>query len=580
VKWFLSDLPRVTAERIAIETLAAEADWLTDLHWGFDQQARLRLQFTIVVGQQSYALWMTYPDFFPFTPPDISPVESDRRLSSHQYPNGNLCLEYRPDNWEPHFTGADLIRSAHRLISTEHPAEGPPQRVQSAHSLTKGQELRSEPCRYLVTADIRQFINTMTEDLPLRAEVRLVSHASSSSAFVSKLSLADGSEWVPRGIPKIGYAYRGILVRLGKPGMKALIEDSTGGLARHLRNAYAEAMPTPLVDYADREFIIATDGADIHLIWQLARDKEQMTQFITVDIDDDVQRLPPGYEILSDKKVALVGCGSIGSKVAVSLARSGVGHFFLVDDDILVRKNLVRNDLDWRSMGGHKADGVAKRVRMVNPEVTVKSRHIHLSGQESAASAAAVLAQIAECDLIVDATADPRVFNLLSSVSVASIKPMVWCEVFAGGIGGLVARHRPGADHPPQTMRAILRTWFREQDVPWTGGVGTDYGNDDPVGTPLVADDGDVSVIAAHASRMATDILLDGTTFPHSMYVLGLKNGWKFDQPFEAYPIEGADPFVAKPLVDLANPSTNEAIDFLSQLFEAAGNETAPARQD
>lgn len=572
--WFLTDLPRVTAERSAVEALAAEADWLTDLNWSFDQQGRLSLQFTIVIGQNRYALRMTYPNFFPFTPPEVSPVDTDQRLSSHQYSGGNLCLEYRPDNWQPHFTGADLIGSAHRLISIEHPAEGEAQRVPSAHSLTKGQELQFISARYLVTIDFRQFIGTMAEDLPLRAEVRLVSHASSSSAFVSKLFLADRSEWAPRGIPKIGYVYRGILVRVGKAGMKALIEDEPGALARHLRDAYAETMPTPLTDYADREFIIVTDGADIRLIWQLARDKDAMTHFVTVDIDDVIQRLPPGYENLAGKKVALIGCGSIGSMMANSLARSGVGHFLLVDDDVLVRKNLVRNDLDWRSMGEHKADGVAKRVRMVNPDAITKIRRVRLSGQEAAASAASVLTQISECDLIIDATADPRVFNLLSSVVVASKKAMVWCEVFSGGIGGLVARHRPGLDHPPQTMRAILLTWFREQNVPWVGGTGIDYGNDDPADTPLVADDGDVAVIAAHACRMATDILLDGTTFPHSMYVVSLKKGWKFDEPFEAYPIDGAEPFVADPPGDLAKPGTGEAITFLSKLFESIGDET------
>jgi hypothetical protein len=151
---------------------------------------------------------------------------------------------------------------------------------------------------------------------------------------------------------------------------------------------------------------------------------------------------------------------------------------------------------------------------------------------------------------------------------------MVWCEVFAGGIGGLVARHRPGMDHPPQTMRAILRTWFREQNVPWTGGAGIDYGNDDPAGTPLVADDGDVAVIAAHASRMATDILVGGMTFPHSIYVVSLKKGWIFDEPFEAHPIDAAEPFVADPPADFTQPGTDEAIAFLSKLFESTGNET------
>ena len=61
-------------------------------------------------------------------------------------------------------------------------------------------------------------------------------------------------------------------------------------------------------------------------------------------------------------------------------------------------------------------------------------------------------------------------------------------------------------------------------------------------GPVLVADDADVSVIAAHAARMAADALVAGSGFPHSMYVVSLRAGWIFDQPFEAHPIDAEKP--------------------------------------
>jgi sulfur-carrier protein adenylyltransferase/sulfurtransferase len=66
-----------------------------------------------------------------------------------------------------------------------------------------------------------------------------------------------------------------------------------------------------------------------------------------------------------------------------------------------------------------------RRIRAVNPGAKVEVRRIRLTGQESAASAASALDQVAACDLIVDATAEPNVFNLLASVSVTAKKPMV-----------------------------------------------------------------------------------------------------------------------------------------------------------
>jgi sulfur-carrier protein adenylyltransferase/sulfurtransferase len=508
-------------------------------------------------------------------------VEGEQRISLHQYgAGGDLCLEYRHDNWEPRFTGADIIESAHRLISTEHPAEGEPLRVRSAHLVTRGQELRANAGRLLVTADLREFVRNMPEGIPVRCEVRLFFPSKCMSAVVEKLTLPDGSEWKAQGIPRLGHAHRGIVVRVGTADLRRLTGDASGGMARQLRNMHAGAMQPPLTVYEDREFIIATDGAEMILFWQLSVEKDDITEFGTLEIDDDQPRLPASHDVLAEKKVAVVGCGSVGSKMATSLARSGVGQFLLVDDDVLVRKNLVRNDLDWRTMGEHKAEGTAARIRMVNRAAAVTVKRFRLGGQEAAGSASSLLSEIAGCDLIVDASADPRAFNLLSSVATGSKKPMVWCEVFAGGVGGLVARHQPGVDNPPQTMRAILRSWFRDQGLPWNGANEIDYRGNDSAGTPLVADDGDVSVIAAHAARMAIDLLVGGEGFPQSMYVLALKKGWMFEQPFEAYPVEGTEPFIAEAPPAASDDDVTEAAQFIAQLIRKTGDETPPARQD
>ncbi|WP_299773954.1 ThiF family adenylyltransferase [uncultured Pseudoteredinibacter sp.] len=48
---------------------------------------------------------------------------------------------------------------------------------------------------------------------------------------------------------------------------------------------------------------------------------------------------------LSDKKVLLFGCGSVGSYIAMNLAKSGVGEIHLVDTDILTPENIHRHAL-------------------------------------------------------------------------------------------------------------------------------------------------------------------------------------------------------------------------------------------
>ncbi|WMW13801.1 ThiF family adenylyltransferase [Klebsiella pneumoniae] len=44
----------------------------------------------------------------------------------------------------------------------------------------------------------------------------------------------------------------------------------------------------------------------------------------------------------------------MGSKIATSLARSGIKRFLLVDDDYLATSNIVRHELYWNHVGKHK----------------------------------------------------------------------------------------------------------------------------------------------------------------------------------------------------------------------------------
>ena len=49
-----------------------------------------------------------------------------------------------------------------------------------------------------------------------------------------------------------------------------------------------------------------------------------------------------------------------------------MGEFYLVDDDILLPENLVRNDLDWREVALHKVDALADKVEYVQPGTLCK----------------------------------------------------------------------------------------------------------------------------------------------------------------------------------------------------------------
>ena len=67
-----------------------------------------------------------------------------------------------------------------------------------------------------------------------------------------------------------------------------------------------------LINRHDREYLLERGGADLNL---------------------------------SNAKVAIIGCGSVGSEIALMLAKAGVGHLTLIDHDILEIDNIYRHRL-------------------------------------------------------------------------------------------------------------------------------------------------------------------------------------------------------------------------------------------
>jgi molybdopterin/thiamine biosynthesis adenylyltransferase len=292
----------------------------------------------------------------------------------------------------------------------------------------------------------------------------------------------------------------------------------------------------------------------------LNENNDGVTEMSVIAPEEERTRLDQDHAKLASRNVAIVGCGSLGSKLATMLARSGVGKFLLVDDDVLFAGNLVRHDLDWREIATHKVDGVARKIQLVNPSATCEKRRHRLGGQEASGSIESLIEGLAGCDLIVDCTADPAVFNYLCAAVSFAKKPLLWAEVFGGGIGGLIARYRPLREPDPPSMRQTIETWCLERGKPIERAA-MDYGGNP--GAPLIADDADVTVIASHAARMAIDLLIprDPSAFPNSVYLIGLARGWIFDYPFETYPIDVGPPPVAE---------TEEAIDPQETVAELA----------
>ena len=575
--WFIKKSARVEMERREVAALAESASWLRIVDWRIDPTGIcLCLDVDIIQSEaRFFPITVRYPNSYPHTAPSVLPRgKVEQRWSEHQYLTADgqpaeLCLEFGPDNWTEDLSAADLLKSAYRLLVGENPQDtAPSMPVASRHETTVGQDLRWASFRFLVTPSLVQFVQDLQSGVVQAARLQLLSVRQNYTAVVKAAGPVTAPVWVDSIVPdNAGVNYDGLVVRLDGETDRIPETDSFAELSGSLVRSGVDLATWMGCEQPLSTFIVLATQDRFMVWWRYDRSKDTLVRFRTVmSSDDAAARLSPHCRNLSEKKVAVVGCGSAGSKIGMSLARSGVGHFVLVDDDILLPENLVRSDLDWRAVGGHKAEALWERIQLVNPTATADVRRIRLSAQESSTSAAAALSAISGCDLVIDATASSAVFNLLSAVVESASKPMIWLEIFGGGYGGLVARYRPGVDPKPQAMRAGILQYCAQHGEEWPRSA-ADYGAVDADRVPWVADDADVGVIAMNAARLALDQLCERvpSQFPHAIYLVGLSEGWIFKEPFDTRPFD-LEPERAPRDDDPNLAETNAGLEFVNSL--------------
>ncbi len=131
-----------------------------------------------------------------------------------------------------------------------------------------------------------------------------------------------------------------------------------------------------------------------------------------------------GQQKLQDAKVLVVGCGGLGSPIAVYLASSGIGKLHLIDFDTVAITNLHRQvfySLD--DVDHYKSECLANFIQQRAPFTQVS-----FSTQALTKENASML--ISEYDIIVDGTDSLPTKYLLNDVCVLEEKPLVYGSLY------------------------------------------------------------------------------------------------------------------------------------------------------
>ena len=162
-----------------------------------------------------------------------------------------------------------------------------------------------------------------------------------------------------------------------------------------------------------------------------------------------------GQRRLRASRVAIVGCGALGSAQVETLARAGVGRLVVADRDFVEESNLQRQTMfterDARERVP-KAVAAARRVAEVNSDVECAAEVVDVNSSN-------VERLISDCDLVLDGTDNFSTRFLLNDACVK--QGVTWVYGAAVGSYGVTLTIRPG-------VTPCLRCVFPEEPAAGT----------------------------------------------------------------------------------------------------------------
>jgi adenylyltransferase/sulfurtransferase len=144
------------------------------------------------------------------------------------------------------------------------------------------------------------------------------------------------------------------------------------------------------------------------------------------------QTLYPGIGVEGQRKllaahVLVVGCGALGTGIANTLARSGIGHLTIIDRDFIELNNLQRQTLfDEEDLKNNlpKAVAAANKLRKINSEIEIEAL-VEDFNYENA------LDLVRAADIVLDGTDNFETRYLINDACVKLSKPWVYSGVIA-----------------------------------------------------------------------------------------------------------------------------------------------------
>lgn len=432
------------------------------------QAGLLRIEVEAPYKEEPLKLEAVYPATYPYFPPHV--YLRNHAFERHHHPVGKgLCLlEREGADWRPgQETLADLIRgqlpeilrinegeaalddvAAHEdhvgepfssFLSYLHgcmvivPDETPPSEI-AAGKLTI--RARQKPIgwkeRFLVNGALEKISDLRERPL---VEFKPTVPAFSKSYGGYWLRLAERPALSLADAPK----YFTELMMERVPAFKRALDKAKPGEVFVLGFVYPDEVSWREND--DDWFFVAVD------VVRRGQSRIDESYFVRADWggENAWMRRAPSLKPLRKRSALVVGLGSLGSPLALHLARAGIKDIHLIDYDHLQVGNSIRWALGWQYAGFSKVAAVASHLKNEYPYTESYLHSLRLGDVTYPSNDYEFLRGIIDkVDLIVDASASYRVSHFLADLAQELRKPYVWLTTTHGTAGGVVGRVLPG----------------------------------------------------------------------------------------------------------------------------------------
>jgi len=400
-------------------------------------------------------LFVVFPNAFPSSPPRIFDAPPSKPLLRHHRINDRFfCLfGFNGARWSATRSVADALAEVEELISA-FKDDNPDLASQPPEPVTRAIRYELETA-FLVPPPIstfNQFAGLKFQTGKFRAKFICEGDQKRETRGRGILLEADfGGEKLQSAHP-----FRDYFGNNGKEihGDWFYLKDAPTqeGMAGDFNRCFKQIKAAKKAEYYWLAFIFNEEAGVVgksRLAWLVARANaagqfHMLRTFPYVGQDRYVRI--PGLAGLEQKRVILIGCGSLGSKIAANLAASGVNNFTLVDYDHFEPNNSVRHELGAEYFGILKVKALTSRLQSLNPAVAgnIKLFNFQVGTIYPISDEEEFQNLVKESDLIIDATAVHSVSHFLNDLSNELRVPALYVSVTNGAWGGEVVRVVPG----------------------------------------------------------------------------------------------------------------------------------------